>query len=365
MTTAAQAEVPQGAQRLFIGTSNPTAKGGSGAGIFTAFFKDGKLTEPTLAVAGPSPSFLAVVPGKTSPMYAVLGGDAGGDALAGSYTTTSPIRLISKADAGGVGGCHVAVSNDGKAVLVANYTGGSVASFLEDDAGHLTPASFMQFPADAHGPVPDRQQQSHAHSALVSPDGDFVLVNDLGLDRIHIFRLERTTSKLLPHKPDHWASSAGAGPRHLVFHPNGKWIYCINELNATIDQLQWNPTHGTLVTRSTAHTMPAGVDPMGKRACEMVFSKDLRFLYAANRVHESFAVFAVDATTGALTHVQEFPNPGAESRHMAIDPSGKWLLSANQFSGDISVFPLDAATGKMSARSSVVKIAGPSCLLFL
>ena len=361
----AAAPLQAGTQRLFIGTSNPSAHGGKGAGIYTASFQGGKLSEPELAVAASSPSFLAVVPGKHTPIYAVLGGDAAGSSAAASYAvSTSPLRPISNASANGDGGCHISVSADGLAVLVANYSGGSVASFRADAAGNLAQASFVQFPPDQHGPVKDRQEKAHAHSALVSPDGNFVFVNDLGLDRIHVFRLDRATSKLLPHQPDHWASAPGAGPRHLVFHPNGKWVYCINELNSTIDQLQWNPTHGVLTTKSTVHTLPPGVKADETRACEMVFSRDLRFLYASNRVHESFAVFAVDATTGSLSVVQELPNPGKEARHIAIDPSGKWFLSANQFSGDVSVFPVDTATGKLSPRSSKVDLAGPSCLLF-
>ncbi len=361
----AAAPLQAGTQRLFIGTSNPDASGGVGAGIYTTTFHDGKLSAPELAVAAPSPSFLAVVPGKRTPIYAVLGGDAAGASAAASYaTSTSPLHLISRANAGGDGGCHISVSPDGLAVLVANYTGGSVASFRADAEGNLTQASFVQFPPDGLGPVTDRQEKAHAHSALVSPDGDFVFVNDLGLDRIHVFRLDRATSKLLPHKPDHWASAPGAGPRHLVFHPNGKWVYCINELNSTIDQLQWNPTHGVLTTKSTVHTLPPGVKADETRACEMVFSHDLRFLYASNRVHESFAVFAVDPESGALHHIQEFPNPGKEARHIAFDPGGKWFLSANQFSGDVSVFPVDTTTGKLGPRASKINLAGPSCLLF-
>jgi 6-phosphogluconolactonase len=361
----AAAPLQAGPQRLFIGTSNPTAHGGTGAGIYTATFHDGKLSAPELAVAAPSPSFLAVVPGTHTPIFAVLGGDAAGASAAASYaTSTSALRPISNASANGDGGCHISVSADGHTVLVANYSGGSVASFRADAAGNLAQASFVQFPPNQHGPVTDRQEKAHAHSALVSPDGNFVFVNDLGLDRIHVFQLDRATSKLLPHKPDHWASAPGAGPRHLVVHPNGKWVYCINELNSTIDQLEWNATHGVLTTKSTVHTLPPGVKADETRACEMVFSHDLRFLYASNRVHESFAVFAVDSATGALSVIQELPNPGKEARHIAIDPGGKWFLSANQFSGDVSVFPLDTATGKLGPRSSKIDLAGPSCLIF-
>jgi 6-phosphogluconolactonase len=358
-----------GIHRLFLGTSSQTELTGHGEGIFVASFSHGRLGDPRLLAKVTSPSFLAV-PQTGQPLFAVLGGDAGqseaaGYAVSRGDAATTMLTPINTASSGGGGGCHISVSPDGRCVFVANYGGGSVASFLADAAGKLTQASVINFPPTEHGPIADRQEGSHVHSALVSPDGDFVLVNDLGLDRIHVFGLDRATAKLTPHKPDHWASEPGSGPRHLVFHPNGRWIYCICELNSTVVQLQWNATHGVLTTRSVVSTLPPGVDAAKARACEMVFSKDMRFLYAANRrASESFAVFSVDATTGALAPLQNKPNPGFEARHIAIDPTGKWFLTANQFSGDVTVFALDTASGKIGDRVSTIKVSGASCLLF-
>ncbi|AFL86592.1 3-carboxymuconate cyclase [Terriglobus roseus DSM 18391] len=368
--TSASAREASGTLRLFLGTSSQSEFAGKGEGIFLASFHNGRLGIPRLLTKASSPSFLAA-PQAGHPLFAVLGGD-GGQSQAASYVVsqgtdvaTTTLTPIATASSSGGGGCHVSVSADGTCVLVSNYGGGSVASFRADPTGKLTQANAVQFPPAEHGPVKDRQQGSHAHSALISPDGDFVLVNDLGLDRIHIFGLDHATSKLTPHKPDHWASEPGAGPRHLVFHPNGRWIYCICELNSTVVQLQWNATHGVLTTKSVVNTLPAGVDPAKARGCELVFSKDMRFLYAANRrASESFAVFAVDATTGALTPIQHKANPGLEARHIAVDPSGKWFLVANQFSGDVTVFALDNATGKIGDRVSTIQVSGASCLLF-
>ena len=111
-------------------------------------------------------------------------------------------------------------------------------------------------------------------------------------------------------------------------------------------------------------TLPHQVDPVGKRACEMVFSRDEKFLYASNRVYEDFAVFSVNPQTGVLANIQHLPNPGKESRHIAIDPTGSWFLSANQFSNDISVFPINAQTGRLGPATSTVTVGAPSCLLF-
>ena len=350
-------------QRLFIGTAN-TARDGSGAGpgIFAAEFADGKLSQPEMIATINSPGFLAKA--KNSDILFVQASSKG-------HTTAAAFRIgsgrslteISRAQSQGGGGCHIGVSHDVRACFVANYGGGSVSSFLADAGGQLTEASFIQFPPDEHGPDKDRQEKAHAHCTVVSPDGDFVFVNDLGLDRIHVFALDHATAKLTQHTE--WKATPGSGPRHVLLHPNGKWVYNINEMGSSIDHLQWSATHGVLTTKATVSTLPEGSPGKGQsRSCEMVFGAGQRFLYASNRIHESFAVFAVNPATGTLTFLQERMNPGHESRHMAVDPSGKWLLSANQFSGDISIFPIDAKTGHLGERTSMTPIAGPSCLLF-
>ena len=365
MTLPASAATGTG-HRLFIGTAN-TARDGSGIGpgIFAAEFVNGSLTEPELVAKIDSPGFLATAKG--SDLLFAQATVPHGNTLAASYRMGERHALtpISRAASDGAGGCHIGVSHDSRAVFVANYGGGSVSSFLVDNTGKLSQASFVQFPPDEHGPDKDRQDKAHAHCTVVSPDGDFVFVNDLGLDRIHIFRLDHATAKLQPHSPDHWKAAPGSGPRHVLLHPNGRWVYNINEMASSIDQLLWNATHGVLTTKATMSTLPPGSTAGAQsRACEMVFGAGQRFLYASNRIHESFAVFSVNPATGALTFLQERMNPGKESRHMAVDPSGRWLLSANQFSGDIAVFPIDGKTGHLGERSFVTPIAGVSCLLF-
>ncbi len=357
-------------QRVFIGTSNPRPGEGDGPGIFAAFFKDGQLTEPQLVAPGLSPSYLVMKAGTHSPLYTILGGDFG-NAVAASYATAADdestpqtLTQISQADCGSPGGCHASLSKDGRILLSANYTGASVASFLCGPDGSLSVASLIQVPPVAIGPIRHRQEAPHPHCAYIAPGGNFVLVNDLGLDCILVLKLDKATGKLSWHTPDRWNAAPGAGPRHILIHPNGKWIYNINELNSTINQLAWDAELGTLTELSTIRTLPAGMEPTNLKACEMIFSYDMRFLYASNRDFNSFVVYVINPGTGALELLQEINNPGKESRHIAFDATGKWFLSANQYSADISVFPVDPATGLLSPRSSYVEIDGPSCLLF-
>lgn len=359
----AQSQAPTAttSQRLLIGTS-----GKSSRGILATTFspQTGTLAEPQVIAEVTNPSFLAVRPGSSPTLFAVSETDDVG-AVYGfqlGNDSASPFKPINHVTTQGSAATHL--SAQGAAVVVANYGGGSVASFAIDAQGQISPASLIAFPPTGHGPVPDRQEKSHAHCATFTPDGNHVLVNDLGLDCIHIFRLDKHAGKLTPNTIAQWKAAPGSGPRHLAYHPNGRWVYNINELSSTIDQLEWHATEGTLTAKSRVSTVPAGVPPADARACEVVLSKDHHFLYASTRIYENFAVFSVDPQTGALTLVQHLPNPGKESRHIAIDPTGHFFLSANQFSDDISIFPIDTTTGKLSQRTSTLHVGAPSCLLF-
>ncbi len=363
-----QAKRAPGSVRLLIGTSGHGSKG-----VYAAYFSNGQLSPPTLAAEAANPSFLALPDtsrGQAAPALFAVTQPESENSHASSFAhpaSMSDLRgerftRIGDASSTSTGGCHVSCTRDGSCVFVANYGGGSVASFHADAQGNLTLASLLKFPAADHGPDKDRQTQSYAHSARPSPDEGYVLVNDLGLDRIHILKLDRATATLTPH--GEFKARPASGPRHLVYHSNGQWIYSINELNSSIDQLTWDSAAGTLTLRNVVGTLPHFIDWVGKRACEMAFSPGEKFLYASNRVYEDFVVFAVNPQTGVLSAVQHLPNPGKESRHIAVDPTGQWLLSANQFSDDITVYPIDTQTGKLGASTCTVTLGAPSCLLF-
>jgi 6-phosphogluconolactonase len=344
--------------RLYLGTS-----GTDGRGIYTAVFDTavGTLSTPTLLTELPKASFQCFAGADRLLSISQTPGSPMGEVVSFKLDATVPaVTEISRVSSGATGVVHV--SAHGSSVLVANYIGGSAISLHMDAEGKLTPATYIAFNAEDHGPDPKRQDHAYGHGAVVTPDGGYVLINDLGCDRIHILKLDAATANMTPH--GEWKCAPGAGPRHVLMHPNDTWIYNINEMGCTIDQLAWDATTGTLTTLQTIDTLPAGVDKTDVRACDMVFARDLRFLYAANRVHEDFVVYSIDEKTGNLALVQQMDNPGKESRHFAVDPSGNWFLSANQFSNEIAVFPIDTATGKLGERSSGAAIHNPSCLLF-
>ena len=256
--------------------------------------------EPVLAAEVRSPGFLAMAPDGLlfAPNSLPLSVHARGGQLSRGRGRLRSCRSDT-ADAGGPGSPATSASPPGGGcVFVANYTGGSVASFhasakdgaLQQRVVHPVPALRSR---------PGRQpagQEPLPTASTVAPGGNFLLVNDLGLDRIHIFRLDHATAQLLPHTPSHWASAPGAGPRHTVCHPNGVWIYCINEVNCTVNQLLWNAAEGTLDHarhhRHAARRADTAHEPARVRT--RLLEGPALSLRQQSRVSETFVVYALD-----------------------------------------------------------------------
>ncbi|HUA98298.1 MAG TPA: lactonase family protein, partial [Terracidiphilus sp.] len=362
----AEAAEKGGASTLFVGTQT---KGGS-KGIY-AYRWDAAKGEPVLiglAAETENPTFLAVSP-EAKYLYAAnevdsFNGTKGGgvssfivDAKAGKLTA------INAVSAKGTGTCHVAVDKTGKAVFCANYSGGSAASFHVKGDGELTDAvSFFQY--TGHGPKPD-QQMAHAHRATPTPDNRQVLINDLGLDCIHIYDLDAATAKLTPHDPPEWKSEPGTGPRALRFHPNGKWAYCVLELSSEVAVLRWDARAGSLTTLQTVKLTPEGYAGKEPHASEIVLDRAGKFAYASDRFDDVLVSFRVDPATGMLTKLGTTKYGGKTPRHIALDPTERWLLVANQDSDNISVVKRDTKTGLLAETGKEFPIVKPQCLVFV
>ena len=262
-----------------------------------------------------------------------------------------------------VGPCHLVLGPGDKTVTVANYGGGSVASFPLKDDGSVGPrATFVQH--TGKGPNASRQEKPHAHGAHLSPDGKYVLVPDLGVDRIFVYGLDPVTGALLPGKSEGGVAPAGSGPRHGVFHPTKPLFFCINELDSTITSYQWNAGDASLKTGASVSTLPEGFKGNSSTA-EIAAHPNGKFVYGSNRGHDSIAVFKItDMEKGTLSQVQVEPIGGKTPRHFTLDPSGRWLLAAGQDSDDIRVFSVDAATGKLKATEHSVSVGSPVCIVF-
>ena len=269
------------------------------------------------------------------------------------------LQRLSAQNAASNGTCHVALDRTGRVLLAADYGGGSAASFLVID-GRLSPAVWTEHYA-GHGPNKDRQQSAHAHFASFSPDNRFAYINDLGEDCIHIYGLNAETAMLTP--AGSYKAKPGAGPRTLHFHPNGHTAYSINELDSTVDVLEWSKADGSLTLVKRIELLPAGYTG-DTHACDTVISRDGKSVYFANRGDNSIYFFHADEKSGSLTREGRFDCGGKIPRNFVLDPTERWMLVANQSSNQISVFARNVETGTLAAEGKSFAAAEPMCILF-
>jgi 6-phosphogluconolactonase len=354
--------VRPGPVTVYVGTYTD----GTSRGIYRFAFDTatGTTTEPVLAVETKNPSFLALHPNGRF-LYAVGEVSSFEGARTGMVSAfsidpkTGDLTLLDQQSSNGEDPCHLVVDKAGRNVLVANYGGGTVAVLPIGADGRLKPASSVRVHAGS-GPDKDRQEKPHAHGIYLDAAERFALSPDLGADRIFVYRFDAAKGTLEPHGAAPLAP--GSGPRHLAFHPSGKFLYVINELLSTLTVFSYDPEAGALATTQTIGTLPAGFAGTSSTA-EVAVSADGRFVYGSNRGDDSLAVFRVDAATGRLTAAGHVPAGGKTPRHFTIDPTGLWILAGHQGSGTIGVLRLDPATGLPALTGSPVKVDEPVCLL--
>jgi len=355
--------LPLSAAALDVYFGTYTAANGS-KGIYRATLDlgTGGLSEPVLAAELPSPSFLTIdAAGKH--LYAVseVGGPDGGLVTAFRIDDTGALERMNQQPSGGNGPCHISLGPDGATLLVANYGGGSVASYRVGKDGTLSaPVSVIRHEGSSVNPK--RQREPHAHSINASPDGRFAHAADLGTDRIHRYAIDSATGALAP--AGETALAPGSGPRHFAFRPDGKFAYVINELLLNVTAFRVDPDTGTLTEIQTIPTLPEGTPPVGSTA-EVVCHPTGRFLYGSNRGHDSIVVYTIDGPFGKLTRVENEPLRGKVPRNFAITPDGHWLLAAGQESGTVEVLRIDPETGALEPVGSPIQIDRPVCIRFV
>ncbi len=353
--------------RVYFGTYT---RGGKSEGIYTAVMSldDGSLSEPVLAGKETNPSFLAIDPIKNR-LYSVSevtgenGKPTGGVASHMIERKTGQLSLLNRQPSGGAGPCHVSVSKNGKALLVACYGGGTVASLPISDFGLLWQAeSNIQHTGSSVNP--QRQEGPHAHSVNLDPQNHYAFVADLGLDQVVIYRFDADAATLTPNNPPYVKVPPGSGPRHFVFHPSGRFAYVINEMASTVTAFEYDSNAGKLTAIETISTLPADFEGDNSTA-EVRVTPDGRFLYGSNRGHDSLAGFAIDSETGRLKLISHQSTLGKTPRNFEIDPTGKFIIAANQASDSVHVFRIDAKTGVLQPTGHSRKVASPVCVKFL
>jgi 6-phosphogluconolactonase len=342
-----------------------TYTGAKSQGIYVSRLDtaNGRLSRPELAAETVNPSFLAVHPSGRF-LYAVnevdeIEGEAAGSASAFAIDRASGrLQLLNRSSSEGPGPCYLSLDRTGRHVLLANYGGGSVAVLPVDDDGRLGPAtSFVQH----QGP-----SSPHAHSIDVDAANRFALAADLGLDRIYVYPFDASKGSLAEGNPPFASVDSGAGPRHVALHPQGSFVYVLNELSMTLTVMRYNPERGALATIQTISSLPEGVPAAPDfSAAEVLVHAGGRFLYASNRGHDTIAVFAVDEREGTLRLLEHVSTAGRTPRGFGIDPSGKYLLAANEDSDSVVVFLIDSEGGRLIRTGQTLEVSTPVAVAFV
>ena len=345
--------------RVYFGTY--TGFHGFSRGIYVADFDSatGVLGVPRLAARMRSPSYLEVHP---SGRYVYAASESRNEVSAFAVCQDGTLRLINTVPAGGDGPCHVSIDKTGRVAVVSNYGGGSVASFQIKRDGSLSgAASFIQHTGSSVNK--ERQEGPHAHSAYFSPDNRFVLVCDLGLDKVFTYRVDLHTGKLTAH--GFALLPPGSGPRHLAFSKSGRHVLVNNEMLLTETAFAYTPETGRLKALKTQSVLPKGVPFSSEYStAETCVHPNGKWVYVSVRTHNSIARFRLDDSTGGLVHLGNTPSGGRIPRDFNIDPTGRWLLAAHQDSHHVVVFEINPATGDLKPTGGQRRVGGAVCVKF-
>ena len=361
------AENPSAHQKYFVYVGNYTAKTDSkGIYLFEFSADTGKLTAKGLAGETTDPSWVVVHPDGKFLYAANESGKASSVSAFSIDPKTGKLTLLNKLPALGEDPCHLSFDKTGKYLFLANYTSGNVVVFPILPDGSLGEHTALESDPGLTGPNKKRQDRSHAHWIEPSAHNNFVYVSDLGVDRVLIYKFDASNGTLARGEPvDHYSAavSPGAGPRHVVFAPDGKFMYVLAELSSTVTVFA-NEGQETFRNIQEISALPKGFTGRND-AAEIALLPNGRFLYTSNRGHDSIAVFSIDPAKGTLTLVEDVPSGGKEPRNFVIDPTGQYLLAENQNTNSIVEFRIDPSTGKLTQAGEVIQTPSPICIAFL
>lgn len=352
---------------------------GRGIHIFRVNRDTGKMTPAGIHEMGTSPSCL-VLNAAGNRLYSANETDRVGDSREGTVTAfevnpaDGKLTPLNTVRSGGAGPTYVSLHPSGKHLLVANYFGGSVAVLPVLADGRLDKPTDVQAPTGKIGPTRaphappgsfafSGHDRTHAHMIQPDPSGRFVLHVDLGLDKIFVWKFDETKGVLTANDPASVSLPPGDGPRHFHFHPNGRWLYSIQEEGSTIVLFDYDGESGKLSPRQTISSLPPGY--AGSNFCSGILVRgDGRFVYAGNRLHDSIGIFSV-GPTGTLTHVDDVWTRGNYPRSFTFDPTGRFLCCCNQRADNVTVFRVDAKSGGLAFTGQYVPVGNPSVVVFL
>jgi len=353
---------------VYVGTY--TGKGSKGIYVYRFDPTSGHLSSIGLAAETPNPSWIAA-DAKRRFLYAANeqqsfnGAKTGGVSAFGIDRATGKLTLLNQVSSLGTDPAHLSLDQSGRYLLVSNYSSGTIAVFPVRPDGKLGEHTALVQQAGS-SVNKERQQGPHAHYIASTKENRFVLVADLGADKIFVYRFNQQDGTLTPNDPASVSVKAGSGPRHLAFSPSEKYAYLSEELTGTVTVFALDSKTGTLTPKQTISALPKDFKGENTEA-EIVVDDSDKFLYVSNRGDRTneIDVFRIKPADGTLTFVQRISTGGKMPRNFAIDPTGKWLFAANQDSNNIQVFQIDPASGELSAMFLIEGIASPTCVIFV
>ncbi len=371
---------PDGKLRAYAGTYTGGDGGANGEGIylFEADASTGALSSARLVAKTPNPSWISIHPSKKY-LYAInevadYEGNSGSVSAFAIDAATGGLTAINTVNSGGAGPAHMSLDARGRFAFVANYVGGTVAVLPIQDNGSLGAAVDVHrdlgalgarrpSSAPANSFAASGHDHPHAHMVAPDPGNRFVLATDLAQDRIYVYAFDSTTGKLTPAATPFASLPSGDGPRHFAFHPNRRWIYLAEEEASTLVFFHYDEATGALSAQQTISALPPGFAGTNYGS-EIAVSPDGKFLYSANRLHDTITVCAIGAD-GRLTYTGESSTMGDYPRHFCFDPSGDFLYVCDQRSDVITTFKLDRQTGKPAFTGQYAAIGSPAMLTFV
>lgn len=352
---------------------------GRGIHIFHVNRNTGAMTPAGIYEMGTSPSCLAVNTQGTR-LYSANETDRVGDNKEGTVSAFAvnrkdgQLELLNTVRSGGAGPTYVSIHPNGRFLLVANYFGGSISVLPIQSDGRLGEATDVKNDEGKIGPPRAKNappgsfafsghDRTHAHMIQADPSGRFVLHVDLGLDRIYVWKFDDQKGTLSPAEQPWVTLPPGDGPRHFHFHPNGKWLYSIQEEGSTIVLFDYDAASGKLTERQTVPSLPPGY--AGSNFCsEILVSADGKVVYGGNRLHDSIGVFSVGGN-GELKQIGNEPTRGNYPRSFSFDPTGRFLYCCNQRADNVTIFEVNRETGSLKFTGQYVPVGNPSIVVFV
>src|SRR5579864_3090647 len=357
------------------------AGGSHSKGIYVSRFQPatGKVSKPELAAEIVNPAFLAVHPNQRFLYVATedplsRGPNFDHESYVSAFAidlSTGKLHLLNTLPTGGTSTCYLSVDKTGHYVLMANFGNSSVTVLRINDDGTIgEQTAFMKH--IGHGKDPAFQSKAHPHSIDVSPDNRFAIVSDLGIDKVFVYHFNAETGALSPEQPPFVEAERGGGPRHFVFDSAGKFGYALHEMSGFVTVMAWDGANGSFTKVQDAKTLQP--DFVGSNdSAEIAIHPNGKFLYESNRRFrgpqmwgpDSIGVFAIDASNGTLSEVEQVAPGGTMPRSFAIDPTGSYLFAANELTGNVVLFHIDENSGRLTPANREVKIDVPVCIVFV